>query len=393
MLIGGDAADVPRCGLIKVFLNISADAGNTTALIISNLKDDIPAGFELVEGSVEGAAGGSAVGGVLTFSGVPNVAAGTTLTVCYKARVQSGADLGLRNDVTAMVTANCDGAPPPAETMMDSVDVTVKAPNLKVLVGAPNPARVCVGDTSSNIPFTVQNNGDWPIVVNIPMATDGCLDLSQDFTGSVTLGPGGSQAVNVTATYTPACDGGPETVTLAVNGHPDGVNPADTACDQPADENTQVNILDPRISVDCSPETSIVEQDDVVDLVVTVRNDSTGGLSLNDLDITGCTADAGISIVGAIPAFAPATIAPGETAETRITISVDTDLEGLYCVRGCTISASPVGEAGQACDVSAPLDPCCVRIQTAVKIPTLSEWGLILLVMALGGAMVLRRRA
>lgn len=392
---GFDVDDAPVCGIVKKYLIISADAANTENLIVTSLTDTLPAGLEFIPGSVENA-NGVLGGNTITFSNIPQIAPGNTLTVCFLARVSPGASAGdvLVNSATA--EAECESgqeASPPEIT--DMATVNVKAPQLTITAGNPSPPRVCEGAPESKTIFTISNpsNGatGWPIDINIPAANGGCLNTSQDVMGMQTLNPGQSVQVSVAVMFNNACPAGLQAVSLGVTGHPSQVAPQDQDCDLDDEDSVQVNVLKPSIDVQCRFEPSPIEDGESATLTLIVRNTSSLE-TLENVQIFGCVPDAGLVETGSTP-LTSTTLAPGETAMATFTYMADLpDGETgpvTLCVSGCSVSGEPEGDA--ACAVTDGPVTCCITVGTE-EIPTLSEWGLILMVLMLGGVMVLRAR-
>jgi hypothetical protein len=393
---GFDSDDAPRCGKVKVLLTLSNPITNTDPITVTSFSDDLPAGLNFIPGtvtSVPAGVTGSEAGGVVTFSNFPGpIAPNSSLTICFLARVSDTASGSLLNQ--GMATSECaNGNPAEPDPAIDTATVNVKIPQLDVTVQQPG-NRVCPEATQTQVVFRVCNPSPagtgWPIVVNIPQANTGCLNfVSQDVTGSRTLDPGQCVDVTVTVGFNPACGSGPKPVSLNVTGRPEGVTVDD--CDLTDGATTDILVVLPSVTISCDADKSFLIPDGIDQAVFTVTVTNNGSSVLENLILDGCELDPGLTLVSSTP-LAPTTLNPGDSAFATYTVTAVPGTFGEVCLRNCSVSGHPaeLPDGDTVCDVSALSNPCCVFTEE-LEIPTLTEWGFLILVGLMGLAMLVAR--
>jgi len=411
---GEDPEDAPTCARVRVIITVRAEDASEP-MTIDTLKDILPPELEFCPGTIESDPSG--VTGVFdpgenridfNVPGSITLEPGETLVVCYETRVSPTASGGdtVGAGLNACSTASCGGTPAEPEVAMDDAILNIKKPAIDVTGPGGAPPVLCPisGGNMATLTFTVTNTSNaangWPLdpVTVSARTTCGNLDIVSVTPGGGGAnigpldnggGPGSSVDVDVTVMLNGPCDPLVD-VCLEAVGFPEDVSPTDDGCGIDSDRCdfddeacAQVEAVVPDFEVECAPSVTTAQIGDPVDFVFTIEN--TGNVDLTNLVLSGCVLDPGLRDDG-MTGFSPATIGPGETATATISTTV-LELAPELCVRGCNVGAEPVGNA--ACRIDEDLPKCCI---VTVEIPTLTEWGLILLVVALGGVMLLRRR-
>jgi uncharacterized repeat protein (TIGR01451 family) len=387
----------PPCGCVKFTIVVTADAGNFENLTTFNLRDLLPAGLEFAGfiQSAQGITGVQGPPGTIVFSGVPDLAPGASATVCFRACVVPGTPPGTSLTNTATVQAVGATSGRPSNMDSDTARVNVVGLNIQVNARGASPDVICPPQVST-FSFEVCNTGAWPLLVTIPQAsvTPRLMVVTQDpVVGTQLLIPAGEcRPVSVVAK---ALGGGTEfnqCVRLNnVPGHPQAVNPADTRCDVTANGEQCLDVIDSQLVAICasvSPPRAAPGQM----VTFTKRLTNTGNVTLDTIAVS-CQVDPLLIVgMGQIPAQV-GPLAPGESLNIVIqaTLSPDATPDREYCIV-CNYDAHPsrLPPGDVRCNAMAT-STCCVSAER-LRIPTLSEWGLILLASLLGGLLILRTR-
>ncbi len=408
---GVDPETAPTCARVKVIIEVTAEQASDP-MTITALKDELPNFTSFCEGTIEsfpagvtGVYNGGANEINFNVPGSISLMTGETLTVCYEMRVSpaaaGGAAVGAGRN--ACSTAECGGVPADPPTAIDDAVLNIKKPEISVTAPGGAAPALCL-DPSGNmatLTFTVSNTSNalngWPLdPVNVA-ATSTCANLDiisiTPGGGGANIGPiapGGSVNVDVKVTLNGVCNP-VEMICLQATGLPEGVDDSNDCgidggqCDFMDEACANVETVAPAITVECAPSNTTPGLGEIVDFEIKVTN--TGNVPLENLTLSGCVADDGLVIVPPPAAFPGGQLAPGAMAVAVVKARVDALLP-ILCIRDCVIDADVVG-ADDACFDAVELPPCCV---TTVEIPTLSEWGLILMVLALGSVVILRMR-
>lgn len=386
--------DAPICGLVVTRLTVKNTDGSSEAINITKLEDTLPAGLTFVEVLTPNVNANFA-GGKYTFtgSGVTNpINPGDTRVICFTARVDSNASGTITNTACAMADCASGGSAQPEAGITKMVDINILAPELDVTVQQ-QPGLICPQQNSTVIVFKVENKNTatWPLSLNINQATVGCLNLdSQVVAPNVTeLAPGEMVTVTVTVSQG-TCGTQLVPVKLVVDSMPTQVG---NRCPDQDDAEVDVQTVDPGIQISCVANPQPVVGGDMVTFSIKVTN--TGSAEIQNLALDpGYTLDPGLTFDSEGPFQPGTTIGPGEMATVVVTAIADDDIvPGAYCLRNIMVTGHPtlLGANG-ICDVADDIEQCCTLVLPDVDIPTLTEIGMMLLVLAMGGVMILSRR-
>ncbi|MCR4030697.1 MULTISPECIES: PKD domain-containing protein [Flavobacterium] len=153
----------PRVGDIVTFTVAVRNNGNRDATGIA-VRDNLPAGFALVTGSVSNQGNFNAGGNAINWTGL-SVVNGATLNLTYKARVNAATGAANEYTNTAQITASDQIDPnstpnnnDPAEDDQDSLTLT-PTPNVDLAIT--KQINNATPDVGTNVQFTIQvvNNG------------------------------------------------------------------------------------------------------------------------------------------------------------------------------------------------------------------------------------------
>jgi hypothetical protein len=195
------------------------------------------------------------------------------------------------------------------------------------------------------------------------------------------VNPGQTRDIVVMATAVGVNGGTNRCITCGIEAFPDCYDPRDTEnCRIALNAQQCVNVAATGINVDCISPTVEAEPGAVVDLNFRVTN--TGNVNLNPITFV-CTPDAGLTVTICPAPIGP--LAPGASADVMVRVTVNAGASGNPCVRLDATAAAPGFPS--ICDATGS-DRCCVSLER--RVPTLSEYGLILLA-ALMGFVMLRR--
>lgn len=385
-----DEIDAPVCGLLRFTISVTNPTVNE-ALTEVRITDCLPACLEFRNNLVPSlATGGTPLDcppdTVPIVFQLPDLAAdGGSFVLTFDAIVRADA---INKTVDNLAQTVARGATSDLETNERAatarVNVNSIAAQLSGLDGDPNPA--CEGDMVS-FQFTLENPGKWPLIVDFGDASlDSRLTLDEQDPPAGRLSdpllPGNDVSVTVTALIDPNTGGESLCVRLPVDVVPECTLRDDPQrCEISLEEPACVEIVDAGLTVVCLNPNPPSEIGAMITFQFRVTNTGSVPCEMITLDCIP-EPDPGITIVDC-PASIGA-LGPMESAVVDVIIQPE---EGV--LSGC---------ATLVAQCTTPNPPGCLvtasgKCPVVLRIPTLAEWGLLLLAAGLGGCLVFSRRA
>ena len=388
-----EQVDAPPCGLVRFTIRV-ANPNTNEALTNVRVTDCLPADLlfrnnilpPLTTGGPGPDCTGHAGTSPIVFQ-IADIAAGGSFTFTFDAIVRSASTAGLKTDFARAMgrgaTSGIDTA-----TVEDTARVNVLLATARLDTGAVNPSRICPPQEST-FTYTIVNTGAWPLdpVIVGPARLDPGLTLvSQDPAADTNIGPlapGASRPITVVVRGEPGLFAPDRCVEVQVTAQPDCYDPRDAErCRIDLDAELCVTVLSPRIDVVCLTPERQADPGESVTLQYSVTN--SGDVAFEAVVLT-CTPELGLTLVSCPASLAA--LAPGASVTVDMVVTVDAGGSGGRLCATLLAEADPLG-LPQACNVSASAE-CCILLEG--RVPTLGEWGLILLSLGLGFVMIRRR--
>lgn len=230
----------PRVGDIVTFTVAVRNNGNRDATGVA-VRDNLPAGFSLVTGSVSNQGNFNAGGNAINWSGL-SVANGATLNLTYRARVNAATGISNEYTNTAQITASDQVDPNstpnnnnPSEDDQDSLTLT---PTQNVDLAITKQINNATPDVGTNVQFTIQVVNNGPSTATGVLVTDLLPDgytfnNASTITGAYTLA-NGQWAIGTLA------NGARATLTITASVNPTG-NYVNTATVTSTETDTNTN--------------------------------------------------------------------------------------------------------------------------------------------------------
>ncbi|MBI3843622.1 MAG: DUF11 domain-containing protein [Planctomycetes bacterium] len=389
-----EQVNAPVCGLVRWTITVHNNCPNEglrNVRVTDCLPNDLAFRDNVTPATPLGGGGPDCSGtGATTPIGfqLPDLAGNGTYTFTFDAIVKASATAGVK---TNTARARGTGAVSGIDTVVveDTARVNVLTASATFVGTSTNPNPICPpAQTTFTFTFTNTGTADLnPVILSRCTADAGLTIISQNPPEGTNLGPitaGGSRVVTVVARA--EANGNPSRcVHCAITAQPNCFDPREQTeicrINRSADQCVTVNSA--HITVEClTPETH-VDPDNDFTFQFRVRN--TGDVAFDGVSFI-CTPDPSLTVV-----TCPAPIGT-LAAGAAITVDVTVHTAANPTVDRVCVALTAVGDARNLppeCNANATAS-CCLN---TANIPTLGEWGMILLGAGLLLLMLRHRRA
>ncbi len=382
----------PVCGLVRFTIQVDNPTTNealTNVLVSDCLPDDL-----FFRGNIQpplptgGDGPPCGPGTTRTVFQLPNIPAGGSFTFTFDAiasvpglkvnlaRVQgTGVDSGVDTDIEE-----------------DSASVDVKTIDATLTPVSVIPESICSG-LESTFTYRYENTGPWalnPVIVERAMVDAGLILIEQDPAEGANvgpLGPGESFDITVVVQARSGSFTTEQCVKASVRAQPDCYDPRDTLdCEISRDSSQCLELIDVSIDVTCLTPTRVRDRGEQVMFMFEIKN--TGDVDCDGVTLT-CALSPGLTLVSCPDDLVG--LAAGASVEVPLVVTVNTGAgNGTLCATLDAVCDVPAGIPPEC--VADDSDVCCLVLQNE-EIPTLGEWGLILMISAFSVVLIWRRRA